>query len=456
MIGNLAYLDCGTETIELFNCLRVHTYLDRFARNPLRRGCCPDITPWLGGTCPTLENTAIAWNDEDDPTEASFSYSLIEAGASYISPEVDGAWWYSGGRPESAGFWGFEAVRVGGLYQSTTKREFNISTLPCGDLTYGAPQSQGVELVVEGILHGATCCAVAYGYRALMQKLQNCTTGCRGTSLRFLSTLPATTPLSCEGIGEDGLPAELTTPWRTLHNVSMVEYPSVQGKEGMSCGTCGCAPLTWVRFVLRSNPGLFLDPVLSLATAVPHGEDCVVFCEEPCVNVEPFPDPICPVPILPEPPRALSSCYCPPVAMNRGCFLTETTDTPFDFQLSIRLLAGAIKALRNLRVRMWVIQAGHPTYDPAFYTYCNADVDIGVSYVPANGTWELLPGRGAFITVGGVTAPARQSLFTGLGQPRPPCVKVPQGDYILCIDSDILNTGSDASISVYLVEVEPT
>lgn len=454
MIGALAYLECGDEQIEIFNCLRVHTYMDRHAKRPDRRSCCPDIAPWL--SCAVLPDPTIAFDDPDVPTEILSEFGPpTYPDIAYTSPQEDEPWWYRAGRPESANFWGFEAVRVGGLYQSTTTREYATSVLPCGDLTYGSPASEGIELVVEGILHGATCCAVAYGYRALMQQLQNCGAQCTGTTLRFLSSLPSLeAPLDCFLDGEWTLP-ETTSPWRTLHNVSMVEYPSIVGKEGMSCGSCGCAPLTWVRFVLRSNPGLFLDPVLVLAAEVPSGGECVVFCEEPCAETEPFPDPLCPVPILPEPPIAASSCYCPPVAMNRECWTTTSPDTMFDFQLSLSVYAGAIKDLRNLRLRIWRQIGGSP-YDPNIYTYCNVDADIGISYIPVNGTWELLPGQGAFITVAGVTAPARQSLFTGLGQPRPPCVLLPSGDYVLCIDSDILHTGSDATFSVSLVEMEPS
>lgn len=452
MIGALAYLTCGDDQIEIFNCLRTHTYLRNHSKRPDRHGCCPDISPWLG--CPVVPEPVLTFDDPDDPTSITATLSEpVSPAIAYTNPADDEAWWYRSGRPESAGFWGFEAVRVGGLYQSTTTKTFAVSTMPCGDLTYGPAVSQGVELVVEGLLHGATCCAVAYGYRALIQQLSTCGSECTGTSLRFLSGLPEVAPVDCAS--DYVLPEETTTPWRTLNNVTVIEYPSIVGKEGMGCGTCGCAPLTWVRFVLRSNPGLYLDPVLVLAAEVPNGDTCTIYCEDPCVEVEPFPDPLCTAPILPLPSVAPSGCFCPPVALNRVCYETTSPSTMFDFQLSLEVYAGATKALRNLRLRVWR-QIGALAYDPDVYTYCNTDADIGISYIPVNGTWELIPGQGAFVTVAGVTAPARQSLFTGSGQPRTPCVKLPSGDYVFCIDADVLNTGDDATIVVRLVEVEPT
>lgn len=454
MIGSLGYLTCGDEEIEIFNCARVHSYLRHLALRPDKHGCCPDISPYLPVGCPTLAEPFIEFDNEDDPVAINATYELVPGIETlYTTPEQDGAWWYRSGRPESAGFYGFEAIRVGGFYQSTTKKDFNVSTLPCSDLTYSAAQTEGMELVVEGILHGSTCCAVSYGYRALMQQLASCGSTCIGTKLRLLSTIPQEAPESC--LTDYALPAETTTPWRNLYNVTMVEYPTITNKEGPSCGSCGCAPATWVRFVLRSNPGLFLDPVTLLAAEVPHDIACVVECEDICEPEDPFRDPLCSAPILPEPSRASALCYCPPVAAMRQCYEASTPDTMFDFRLALEVVNGSTKALRNLRVRLWE-KIGATSYDPLVYTHCNTTVDIGISYIPIDGTWELIPGEGAFITVGSVTAPARQSLFTGLGQPRPPCVSMPSGDYIICLESDVIGTPSDATVTVKIVEMEPT
>lgn len=432
--GQLAYWGCRRSGFfDLFNCARTAAYLrNHYADYGPRHECC---APGLDTYLPALP----------DP------YAVPP----YTNPADDVAWWYDPNRPESAGFLGFQITRWDGMFKHDSSRVKNrVSNGGCGDrLLYGNRLDNGRVITVEAIAYGLTCCSVAYGIQALTRTLRGCCSdGCSGTNLRLLSCIPELVPHGCNPTWL--APAETTSPWRTLHNVSVMEEPVITNTAGQpSCG-CSCTKTTRIRFTLTASPGLYLDAEVFLPEQpIVGGANCDLFCEPTsCDTIDWLQDPECDPPLLPEPLDATSDCYCPPLIGYRTCATINLDNTRlFDTELEARICAGSAP-LRNVRIQAWAAIPGVP-YDPSIYNDCNVCADFAVSYIPVGGCWVRSACHGVNVYVAGQMLEASNTLFTGT-RPGSSCLELPCGEVHICITSDT-NVAADATIELSLVEREP-
>lgn len=385
----------------------------------------------------------------------------------YTTPTADSAWWYDPCRPESAGFFGLEVLRVTGLYENT--RDVTVTTLPqggCGNgLLYSDPIDNGYEITVEGILHGATCCAVRYGYLALKKALRGCCGGsnCNGTAFRYLPCVPSTmfNSPTCAPGGACDLPSEDSTsainPWRFIKNAKIIDEPSITAgaPDGQSCpSNCGCAPDTYVSFTIRAESGQYTCTKALIDTDLVGTDHCITdisLCD--CVKVDPLSDPDCFIPVIPTPPNAASSCFCPIFSTDRKCIEFELPPSLFDYQLEFEVTTGSGK-LKNFRVALWK-KYGNLGMASGIYDKCNQCAGLGLTPLPAGTTWSTNCG-GVLVAVPGHTAMnGNRTLLDSGGRPSNACMRLGCGKYIMCIYTQPNFAPADARFKVSYRYVEP-
>jgi len=383
----------------------------------------------------------------------------------YTSPAANNAWWYDAARPESSGFFGLEVIRVSGLYENTL--DYTVTPMPqtgCGNsLLYSDPVDNGYEIVVEGILHGASCCAVRYGFLALKKALRGCcgTNRCSGTALRYMPCVPTTalTALGCQTSDCD-LPAEDTSslnPWRFVKNARCIEEPHITSgaPDGSACSNnCGCTPDTWVSFTIRAESGQYTYPTTVIDTTIAGDEHCITdisLCD--CDRVDPLSDPDCIIPTIPAPPNAASSCFCPIFSTDRKCVEFTLPQSLFDYQLEFEMNTG-LGIVKNFRVLLWK-KIGDYTMASGLYDKCNACAGFGLTPLPAGTVWGTSCGGITVAVPGYDPVNASRTLLSAAGQPSNACMRVSCGTYIMCIYSDPNFSPVNATIKVSYRGVEP-
>lgn len=379
----------------------------------------------------------------------------------YTTPSANNAWWYDSRRPESDAFFGLEVIRVTGLHESTV--ETTATVIPqsgcSATLMYDDPVDKGYEILVEGILHGATCCAVRYGYLALKKALRCCgAPGCTGTTLKYIPCVPTTAltvPMNTCGLTpEDASPI---SPWRFVKNAKILDEPHITAgiPDGQSCG-CGCAPDTWVSFVIRAEGGQFTDSTnLINAQPIVGTDHCITdisLCN--CNPIDPLADAGCPTPLMPSPPNAVSACFCPIFSTDRRCYEFQIPSSLFDVQLEFTVTTGTGVPLKNFKVQYWK-KVGSSLIGSGLYDKCNINGGFGLIPLPAGTTWTSTYG-GVYVTppTGG-TIRGNRTLLSSTGLPSNPCARTSCGVYIMCVYTDPLYTAADATISVSYRYVEP-
>lgn len=418
--------------LDLWNCARTTEYWRKFAPSSFgvtNPDCCPDISALL-------------------PVDPGFPNLWV-----YDNPIVDDAWWYTDTRPESSRFLGFTAINVSGIDNATTTRTSNQTGSCNRSLVHGPLEDDGFTIVVEGILRGISCCDTRYGLEALRQVLRGCGCGsCQGSKLRMLSCVPDE-PGVCDP-NYTPLPGT-TNPWRTFTNVVVKEQPVVVNKAGVSCGRCGCGQLTVVRFSLRANPGIYLDETSILGPVVLGTATCEVVCDTTtvCPDDDTLIDPFCAPVLLPDPPDVTASCFCNTPFVHQSCFVVDLGDRIFESELEAVIKAGS-GDLRNLRVSIWKEIPGLP-FGSGAYTDCNRCAGFAVSYVPRGAVWERTACGGTRVKTFNRSYSAASTLLDPSGQPGSPCIRLPCGRVIICIESDTAYTPADATIELFVREVEP-
>lgn len=476
--------------LDLWNSPRTLAYV--FAHSPtalrVNRDCVPDISEWMPDPFQILQEDGSLLLSESGgalllqsqpadgflTTEADDGLTQENGGelllnqldtpvdlipnisGPFTNPIDDGAWWWDPNRPESAAFLGMQVTKLSGLTANT----ISVNTFPtarCDNaIGYEPPVSNGYTLTFEAVLHGLTCCSVAYGLRRLRKFLAGCCgeSACSGTRLRILSCLPSDADVCATWLP----PTETTSPWRTLVNVKMTEQPAVVESSGISCGACGCAPLTKIMFTVRANAEMFLDafkflPETALTSGI--GNCTLTPCETPvCVEPSDFlDDPSCASPILLPPADTAVSCFCPPLFRAEQWFTVDLDARVFDSDLEVIVHAGS-QQLQNLEVLIWP-QFASLDHTSGFYTDCNPCNGFTVSYVPQGselhrdmcGVRVLQPGKSP---VNGA------SVFAGIsGRFHDPCLRLPSCKYLVCIRTDGSSTAPDATIEILAHEVEP-
>lgn len=391
-------------------------------------------------------------------TDQAQSYGL----SNFSNPISDRAWWYDAGHVESAYFLGMQVTRVTGLEDSTLNQTTTIGG--CGDVQYDRSQNKGFTVTVEAVLHGLTCCGVAYGLRALRRRLSSCCgRGCRGTRLRMMSCIPNSTATIC-GTSYTPLPETSTSvnPWRNLVNVRLLEQPHVVNRSGIGCGKCGCSSMTKIMFTFKANGALYTDQDITTIPSITPASGATPTASinnAPCVQMFPVADPNLGARLAPLPAGATSVIAFPTTANTRYTTRFVTVPVGEEWELEWAVAAGALQDLRNLRVLIWPNLAGAESATPGFsvyggiYTTCNAMSGFGVQYVPRLGTWSKTACDGVRVSIGagysepGVVYPAGNGRFN-------PFSRLTCGKWTILVEADAVNTGADATVQATVRKID--
>lgn len=416
--------------LDLWNNMRTVSYVQNLSREriTLRAGSFVDVSDIVG--------------DEDLPL-------TVPSLTTFTNPVDDSAWWYDPIRPESAWFLGMQVTRVDGLESSVITQEADQLLDQLGTLAWKRAVNPGFTITVEAVLSGMDCCATAYGLRALRRKLAGCCGGsCGGTRLRMLTAGRSSEDSSlCStawvppGIGSAPL-------WRTAMNCKLIDQPQVVSGSGVTCGGCGCQPLTTITFTLRAQGELYLDrtPML-LQQGLQSG--CYVECSAPCADPPNLTlDPTYSAGPLPTAPNAVLPSS--PVFVQQQWQVLDTRSRDFETELEIELFAGA-SDLRGISVYGWPYNPAL-SYTTGLYTTCNACLSFGTPYVPAFARWTRTICDGARVD----KAPYSQRglLLDAEWRYPDPSMRVSSRYLLLSIEAE---RGVDplAWISVYARTVEP-
>jgi len=385
---------------------------------------------------------------------------------SYETPATDNAPWYDPLIPESAGFAGVLVTKVEGLDKAPIDRA--VTRRVNGGAAIGPMRYTERVLDFEIQLIGSSCCSVAYGYRWLTAMLQGCCSdGCELPDLKFLESIPRETAQTYCAPGLDAgvltVPNESNrNPWRTLHQVALMEGPEVVERRGTGCG-CGCTPVMTVEFALVAGlPWIYSDPVEVVAptTLLDGGElDCDNpnyvwrFCET-AVNCDPtYPgyDPQCatpPAPPAPVPPAL--SCFCEPLAYREKSF-TFTSAAPDWFEQSAIITVENTSAdpLRNLTVRFAQTNAGC-----IGLTDCDWCSSLGVEYIPPFSKLIIDSARRLILLeTNGNFYNAERAVVSAIGTPFS-WIDIACGTYCVKIESDAFNTPVTATVGIEVATKE--
>lgn len=450
--------------VEIANAVRLNAYLKAEAvGSPLSQASVC--------VCPTL--TAEMFGDEP-----------------YVDPAADEAPWYDPAVPESEEFAGFLVLSMEGLDDHPVAR--SVTNAITGGGVLGPARVLPRTIVVTGILLGASCCGVEYGYHWLQEALQGCAgTSCDGDCVELYACCP-----------EDEM-TELCwkeTHRRTLRRVALVDGPRIIERVGDGCtagGECSSgADILTVEFTLvAATPWLWTDslPVLESRLPLDTSTSCITWCIKgetdtstlcvdtvdscsgtgigaPVVNatctgltwpVDDEPDPCTAIcrfaPCVdsretcsdnrcqpPTPPTValLDTCYCLPLAVERQCCDVDLTDCPawsVDTP-TINIRAGS-KDLRNLTITIYERTEDEDALtceEIADQKRCSPLAAYIVTYVPASGavTLDGQVGR-AIVECGGIceSSPDVYGLDGGpLTFPQMDCSR-----YVVCLETDVSN-----------------
>jgi len=372
----------------------------------------------------------------------------------YTTPAIDNAPWYDPTVPESALFAGLLIDTVEGLDRGSATR--TVTRLQGGRASLGPLMKHERAIDFEGTLHGASCCAVAYGQRWLNSVLARWCGGdpdCAEADLLFLEGCPETAATAC--LPGAGIDEAARSPWRRVGNVGLTEGPVVIERYGQGCGSCGCSPSMRVRFTLTAgDPDVYSLPttLASGPLADDLGDNCLDLkwqCGVPevCPTELAINDPACgnipppPVPLVP------SSCYCEPLAAMRTVVpVTLSVPRWSSAVASVRVSTGAAP-LRNVSVSLYRRDGAECGEDPSI---CDLLAASGISYIAPNSTLTVDSTRRRAVvdTPDGRRFTGGRFLYPAFGSTRKwlemPC----GGDYCIVVDADAFNPGLDATFTV--------
>lgn len=415
--------------LDLWNNMRTVSYIEDHSleRNTLRDGSFVDVSDVVG--------------TEDLPIN-------VPSLTVFTNPIDDEAWWYDPIRPESAWFLGMQVIRVDGLESSVITQEADMLLDQLSTLSWRKKVNNGFTITVEAVLSGMDCCATAYGLRALRRKLAACCDGaCGGTRLRMLLAPRTDASAVCSDTWTP--PSISSAPlWRTALNCRLIDQPQVVSGTGVTCGGCGCQPLTRITFTLRAQGELYLDP-LTMLNRVGLANGCYVECSAPCATPTDLTlDPSVSVGPLPSAPNAVLPSA--PVFVQQQWQVLDTRSRDFETELEIEVFAGA-SDLRGISVRGWVYNPSIG-YSTGLYTPCNACISFGTPYIPAYATWSRTVCNGAQVK----KAPRSQRglLLDADWRFPDPSMRITSRYVLLSIEAE-QGVDSNAWMSVYARTVEP-
>jgi hypothetical protein len=387
----------------------------------------------------------------------------------WTTPEADSAWWFNSSRPETAGFAGVYIEQV--EFAPEYSRDYKIIQGCRPTARPGPAQDDGYTITVNATLYGATCCAVTAGL-AILKRVLRYPSSCTGTTMEYPLCIPQTDPTACNdtiilppetqelsSLGDvvaDGNPG----PWRTMYGVALVEDVTIGSVTGPSCSSCDCAPITEVVFVLRSAPGRHTELVTTdiyeqgLYNPAICADACSLQCGQ-CAPDDPMTDPTCATTAFPpRAPRITSRCLCSSLFRARVCDTIDTTAYGFYPTHATIVIESGASALRNLSVRFWPEVPGQADLD---YLDCASSLGFGITFLPAGYTLTIDGRSGAVTAVDGDgnEYDARKNVIGPSGFAFSGCIELTPGDWKVCEDIDCDSTAADATITVYLSQVEP-
>jgi hypothetical protein len=335
----------------------------------------------------------------------------------------------------------------------------------------GPAQDDGYTITVSATLYGATCCAVTAGL-ALLKRALRYPSACTGTTLEYPLCIPQADPIGCAN--DIILPSEeqeLSSagavvlngnpgPWRTMYGVALVEDVTIGSVTGPNCSTCECAPVTEVVFVLRSAPGRHTELIMTdvFEMELYHPVICADACSLQCGSCppdDPMTDPTCSLTALPpRAPRITSRCLCSSLFRARLCNTIDTTLYGYYPTHATIVIESGSSALRNLSVRFWPEVPGQ---DPLDYLDCSTATGFGLAFLPAGYTLTI-DGRSGTVTAesaSGDVYDARKNLIGPGGFAFTGCIELAPDSWKVCADIDCDSTAADATMTIYVSQVEP-
>ncbi|MFE0545218.1 hypothetical protein [Streptomyces sp. NPDC058891] len=377
----------------------------------------------------------------------------------YTTPEEDEAPWYDADVPESAEFAGLLVLSVEGLDENPVKRSVTNSVAGGGSI--GPARVVPRTITVTGVLLGATCCGVEYGFHWLTEALQGCTGGqCDGDCVTLYNCCP----------GADMDEATFNAKHRrTMRRVALVDGPRVISRAGDGCTSGECqtgADLLTVEFTLvAGTPWLWTDPMQVMQVVPPVDLDggCVTWCLHPpggagcdgpcrfapCVDATAHcADPRC-QPSAPPVPVAPDTCFCLPLAVETSYYDVDLTSRPsWSVDAPVITLSAGSTDLRNITIEFFERSpndTGLTCEEVAAQYRCSPHSTYHVAFVPAGGavTLDGQVGR-AFVECGG-TCEASPDVYGRDGQP-PSWANLGCATYCLAISSDVANPPSPEAL----------
>ncbi|MGW1539738.1 hypothetical protein ACWCPM_05580 [Streptomyces sp. NPDC002309] len=377
----------------------------------------------------------------------------------YNTPEEDEAPWYDPDVPESAQFAGFLLLNVEGLDENPVRRI--VTNGVAGGGAIGPARAEPRTMVFTGILLGATCCAVEYGFHWLGEALQGCTVGqCEGDCMTLFNCCP----------GAEMSPDEFAEKHRrTIRRVALVDGPRVISRAGDGCvgGDCESgADIVGVEFTLTAGtPWLWTDPmtVMEIVPPVDPDDGCVTWCLHPsggegcdgACRFAPCSDPTAacaddrcmpPAPPVPLPP---DTCFCLPLAAETDYYEMDLTSRPsWSVDAPVITVTAGSAALRNITIEIFERSPNDSamTCEEVAEQYrCSPHSTYHVTYVPAGGavTLDGQIGR-AFVECGG-TCESSSDVYGRDGGPVS-WKTLECASYCLAVSSDVSNPPSPEAL----------
>lgn len=391
---------------------------------------------------------------------------LISSG--YSTPADDNAPWYDPLIPESALFAGLLVTGVEGLDSSPVRR--TTFALNRGGSVLGPLVSTERNIVFQGELHGASCCAVAYGLRWLTQTLRRVCSpvDCAEMDFFFLNSCPQIV----EACGDVGTIDETTnSPWRMVTNVGLFEPPVVTERRGIGCGSCGCSPSISVEFSLvAGNPAVYVEPATDIfaLNEIFEGNDYDVAvdcdninwrCGPPtiCVPDTVVYDPACGAIPPPPVPQQTIGCLCEPLAAYSMTIpINMTVPENYTASISVQIVNNsATDPVRNVIFRVYE-RDGATCEEDGEYPTCDLLAGSAISFIPTLSTFLVdSPHKSSIITIpGGRQFTGGRSVFAPTGVISEwielPC----NGNFCLSVEVDAFNwvDGTQLAVSARLQE----
>lgn len=368
----------------------------------------------------------------------------------FTNPADDKAWWYNLSEPQSAGFLGMQVDRIDGLESNVIDQQSDTLLDHLQTFKWNRTRNKGFTITVEAYLYGMSCCSVAYGLRLLRKMLAGCCDdGCAGTRLRLLEFLPGFT-LPPTGAWTPPSVAAVS-PWRTLHNVKLVEQPSIISGSGINCGSCGCNPITQITFTLRSQGELYVDPVPLLYRQALTGGGCSLSCSPTCATPPNLTrDPNLTAGPLPKAPNAVLSA--PPPIVSQQYQVITFPSARFDSELELAIFAGSVP-MYGITVKAW-------PYNPSvaaatgLYNDCNVCQGFAIPYIGAGVTYTRKVACGLQVAKPPYIQDARGTMLDWRWLTPNPSMRYGGQQWLVSIEADS-GVASDAWLTLNAVMVEP-